>query len=29
MYTQEQHWAQIQGLTDEEMGVLRMRVPEI
>ena len=29
MYTQEQHWAQIQGLTDEEISVLRMCVPEI
>ena len=29
MYAQEQHWAQIQGLTDEETSVLRMRVPEI
>ena len=29
MYTQEQHWAQIQGLTDEETSVLRMRAPEI
>ena len=29
MYTREQHWAQIQGLTDEETSVLRKRVPEI
>ena len=29
MYTQEQHWAQIQGLTDEETSVLRKRVPEV